>query len=202
MKKEREAVPAGWEPELEREARALLRRQTAGIDGLEWDRRVLAKALEIRRKALGGMTLYLVGCGQRKACGERFACELYTGSLFRAARRYVQALSVAGTSVRWGILSARFGFLDPLELVEPYEHRLKVRDLPLWVGRLRSQLFLEFCDQVPARVVVLAGALYVEGARRACRALGWQDIETPLDGLGMGQRLHWFSERTKELAGS
>ena len=44
-----EFLPQTEEAELEREARALLRRQSDGVDGLDWDRRVLAKALQIQR---------------------------------------------------------------------------------------------------------------------------------------------------------
>lgn len=39
----------GSEQELDREARAMIRRIEDGIDGLDWARRVLARSLQIQR---------------------------------------------------------------------------------------------------------------------------------------------------------
>lgn len=65
----------------------------------------------------------LVGCGKSKLPHPAPARLLYIGSLFKAARRYVED---AGYDA-WWILSARHGLVHPDEITEPYEATLAGR---------------------------------------------------------------------------
>ena len=99
----------------------------------------------------------LIGCGARKLSTAAPARDLYTGPLFLAARAYVEV-----RCERWGILSAKHGFLDPDEVVEPYDQaflRMSARDrkvLEMGVGavlraRFPGQRFLWLAPHIVGR---------------------------------------------------
>lgn len=66
--------------------------------------------------------LAIVGCGRSKLPFATPARDLYTGNLFRAARAHVEA-----EGVRWLILSAYHGLLNPSEVIEPYDWTMAER---------------------------------------------------------------------------
>lgn len=132
--------------------------------------------------------MILIGCGKSKQSKAAPARELYTGSLFRAARDYAE-----GTGKRWGIVSAKYGFIEPDAVIKPYEKRLGGGPVEkaLWARRVVE-------DTVRAawsgKVTLLMGRDYADPLERAFMVLGIHVVR-PLDGLGLGQRLRWFKER-------
>lgn len=60
--------------------------------------------------------IVMVGCSQTKAAAAAPARELFTGELFRKARAHAEELDAP-----WYVLSAKFGLLDPEEVVSPYD---------------------------------------------------------------------------------
>lgn len=153
-------------------------------------------------------TVILIGCGSRKRPGMHDARDLYTGSLFRAARRYAEE-----SGCPWYILSAKWGVLTPTSRVESYDYRLERKGTNAWhrsarlMGDLLYEWVLDFhgTHPGPKRLVVLAGEPYVEWLK-AGLGLAWNlaprrwwtegqwSLETPLSGLGLGQRLQWLAK--------
>jgi len=129
----------------------------------------------------------LISCGARKLTHEAAARDLYTGTLFKAARRAAEALNPAG---EWGILSAFHGYVAPEEILEPYNLRLTdytLAELGHWAVNTRRQVMQTW----PGRsFIVLAPALY-------CSALEGLPAEYPLRGLGIGRQMHVLTQMAR-----
>lgn len=154
--------------------------------------------------------VYIVGCGASKLDREAPARELYTGSLFVAARRYVEALGAP-----WLVLSAKYRVVEPDVLLQPYEQKLAKRgeDLGCWARSSASgAVFLSarWLDRErgipdptpnPRRFVFLCGVEYAAPVAGVLESQGYQ-TEQPLAGLKLGERLHWFkTQRQGDLLG-
>ena len=70
----------------------------------------------------------IIGCGSAKLDRPAAAKDIYTGSLFRAARRHAET-----SGKPWRILSAEYGIIDPDEVIAPYDRRIESRSPPGWV---------------------------------------------------------------------
>jgi hypothetical protein len=147
--------------------------------------------------------LYIVGCGASKLDREAPARELYTGSLFVAARRHVEALGAP-----WLVLSAKYGVVDPDHVLRPYEQKLAKRgeDLGCWARASASgavYLTARWIDRErgipdpapnPRRFVFLCGVEYAVPVARVLESQGYR-TEQPLTGLQLGERLRWFRQQ-------
>lgn len=139
------------------------------------------------------MKAIVIGCGKSKREDEAPARELYTGSLFRACRRYAEE-----SGHPWAILSAGFGLVMPHWELWPYDVTLPKcgPELETWAmgaaGTL--QLLIE-----PSEVVCLAGATYADPFARALECLAIP-CSQPLAGMGIGARLSWLKANTKGAA--
>lgn len=147
--------------------------------------------------------MIIVGCGKAKLAHAAPARDLYTGSLFRAARRYVEA-----RGERWFILSAAHGLIAPEVVVRPYDQVLDLRGeaLVTWarkaacqVERMRDEA--QGTDPVRPRplITILAGVRYAAPLAEQLGALGF-DTHQPLWRLEVGQRLSWFKREIERLA--
>jgi hypothetical protein len=74
----------------------------------------------------------IVGCGAAKLGHRAAARDLYTGSLFRAARRHAEA-----SGLPWRILSAKYGLIHPDQEIDPYDRKMASR-LPFPFGRPKA----------------------------------------------------------------
>lgn len=133
--------------------------------------------------------MIVIGCGKRKLAVGAPARELYTGSLFVAARKYAEA-----SGQRWAILSAQHGLISPSTVLEPYDRKLKLsgQQLAEWAARAATQCVL-MLKGAKESVEVLAGHPYAWPFRNE---LHWYDVEStePLEGLGLGARLSWLKQ--------
>lgn len=153
---------------------------------------------------LWGQTVALVGCSASKLEGPARAADLYTGQLFRAARRWAETFAD-----HWYILSAKHHVLSPDDVVEPYDLSLaEVAATPglfhpapvdTWAIRCRAALMAARGGEPRGarvlqgdRVVMLAGASYCEPLVPLLRAWGGE-VETPLAGLGIGRQKAWLA---------
>lgn len=133
--------------------------------------------------------LYLVACSSAKLTRRAVAAELYTSDLFRASRDYAEALANLHGSA-WAILSARYGLLDPEDIVEPYN--VNLADLS---GHLRYQWSARVCAALEdlaggsRPLVVLAGRTYSDALRHQRPRWSWEE---PLRGLMIGERRRWL----------
>lgn len=141
------------------------------------------------------MTVILVGCGKTKAPTARPARDLYIGVLFRAARAYAEAEVAAGRAVAWAILSGKHRVVAPDAVIAPYDFklsRLGNADDPLWGRVVLNDAHAMARGADLLRVVVLAGAAYVDQIRGHVMPAERVEIVTPLEGMGVGERLGWF----------
>jgi hypothetical protein len=76
--------------------------------------------------SLKGKVLVVIGCSKSKIgydhTVKRQAREMYTGSLFKAAREYANA-----KGFDYGIISAKYGYLHPDTVIEGYDKFLRTR---------------------------------------------------------------------------
>lgn len=135
------------------------------------------------------MTLNLVGCGKQKLDHAAPARELYTGSLFRAARRYVESRAEP-----WLIVSAKYGIVRPYDVLEPYEQSLTRRERDVWAAKVAAEVVARW-PRLSREVVLFMGMEY---ATPLHAELSWRGVSVrePLMGLGLGERLQWFKRRT------
>lgn len=165
--------------------------------------------------------LILVGCGEQKRDEPCPAKDMYTSTLFAAARAYAEM-----HADYWYVLSARHpdefgdtcGWIAPETVIKPYNRTLKGlgRDcIRQWVSWCQAD-FAGFCLEHPEhvrkpddaesghsqivnlRVIILAGEMYVKPLRDTySRMCGFRDlIETPLEGLQIGERIQWLQRRS------
>lgn len=144
--------------------------------------------LEIR---VSKHTVYLVSCVSQKREEPSPAKDLYVSDWFRKARRYAEA-----SGSPWFVLSAKYGLVNPNEMVAPYERTLNtmsVADRRQWANRVLAQLD----ETAPGlgRAVFLAGKHYREflvdqlGSRNVA-------VSVPMEGLRIGEQLSWLNQHT------
>jgi len=169
-------------PPLSRAEYAEHARQTAIREReREADEEKLRRLRALNREIL----VVLVGCGASKADKAMPAKYLYTGSLFRSA--YAAAERVADDFM---IISAGHGLLSPDAVTEPYERDLskdRLRDREAWGWRVGSSIASRYLG-MKVRIIALAGSTYTDVLRFPLSLRGIR-LETPLDGLGLGERL-------------
>jgi hypothetical protein len=132
------------------------------------------------------VTVCLVGCGKAKADKTAKAKDLYTGSLFRAARGFAEQCD------DWYIISAKFGLLSPEKKIAPYESRLPRGYIANdnW-GIAVVCALCEAMRDIHFEVVLLAGAEYAVPVAAHLSRLSIC-VRQPLSGMQLGQRLHWL----------
>lgn len=135
--------------------------------------------------------MIVVGCGKSKLDHSAPARELYTGSLFRMARRYAEA-----SGRPWVILSGAHGVIGPDVVLRPYDagppERGRERDG--WARKAAVGIegyARELHPKWKGPICVLAGERYADPL---CRELAELDLHwsQPLRGMGTGQRLQFL----------
>lgn len=129
--------------------------------------------------------LVLLGCGRRKVDHAARLIDLYTGPAYRSHRSILE--HVAGRVD--GILSALHGWASPTMRARPYDRTLNRRTSLAWSDRVLADLLAwqEASGLPRPRILVLAGALYVDGWADRVRAHGWA-VDDPLRRLPLGKR--------------
>jgi hypothetical protein len=135
----------------------------------------------------------LVACSRAKANHPVPARELYVSPLFRAASAYAERKYGSG---RWLILSARYGRVDPDQVLAPNDlslRQLTARQREAWGDRIA----IELTDRLPAGTVLWfhAGALY----RNAIAPVVVHQVRSPLAGLRIGEQLAWYHRRLQTV---
>lgn len=139
--------------------------------------------LMIAQKHAMRKTVTLVACCGKKKKGTHPAGEIYKSDLFKKSAAYARRNGDA-----WGILSAKYGLLDPDDEIEDYD--VTLNDMPAekrkeWCEKVRRQLGSTGAD----RIVILAGNKYCEWITDEYQT------ERPMKGLGIGQQLQWLNEQ-------
>lgn len=155
---------------------------------------------ELRRKAIQRAeeldivqrrkTVFLVSCVSEKHDRPMPASELYCSSWFQKARAFVTR-----QEGEWFILSAKYGLVAPDQLIEPYDETLNektVAERREWSKKVVQELLIRCTPE--SSVVFLAGEKYREFLLPALMEVGCS-VKVPMEGLGIGEQLHWLSER-------
>ena len=135
----------------------------------------------------------LVACAASKLDHPTPARDLYISTLFRASRAYAEAISKPNGA--WFILSAKHGLLEPETVLAPYNQTL--RDMSRsererWGVGVAAALQAR-TDPTRDALVFLAGMMYRDQVATTLARAGYQ-IVTPLQGLRIGEQVHWLQQ--------
>jgi hypothetical protein len=141
------------------------------------------------RCGINEVNLVIVPCGRSKIwsknphLGPIPARDAYTGAPFKVNREYAEKMSD-----RWIVLSAKYGFIEPGELIEQYEVTFKrMKTNPVSVATLRKQANdLGLHDF--ATVIVLGGTEYRKVVAEAFAGTD-VELEFPFAGLPLGKAM-------------
>jgi len=139
--------------------------------------------------------IVLISCVSQKQQlekGQKVAAkELYTSPLFKKSWAYANKLNPDTIY----ILSAKYGLLKPETQVTTYNETLndkKAAERRDWSEKVLKALKAEGVDLKKEKFIILAGKSYYQ------YLLGEDKIEKyelPMEGLGIGKRLHYLNER-------
>jgi hypothetical protein len=164
-------------------------------------------------------TLYLVSCVGKKQPREAGvdgltklypASDLYLSDWFLKAKAYVtqpRDLAFDHSPGRhcWGVLSARFGFLEPTDWIAPYNETLKGKtkeERATWSVNVIRQIrkFNELRGQVTS-IIIFAGQSYrhpLTGFLMELFDFEEGRVFAPLARYGIGEQLSWFKRNTRK----
>jgi hypothetical protein len=149
--------------------------------------------LRRRRSGSEAQRVGLVGCVKTKRPGPSAARDLYCSPLFRGRRAWVES-----TCARWMILSARYGLVDPDDVIDPYDLSLTTASAAqkrLWAQNVLADLAETVGDLAGVVWEVHAGADYrVFGLVDGLVAAGGR-VEVPAAGLSQGEQLAFYRAR-------
>lgn len=132
---------------------------------------------------------FLVACSAGKVkTGPVPARDLYISQLFTLARRYAEKFGDP-----WFILSAKFGLLDPLQLVAPYDESLndkRVDERAAWARMVAAKVQQQQLARI--ELVILAGRAYRDPLQQLLEAQG-HTVTVPMQGLAIGKQLQFLT---------
>lgn len=140
----------------------------------------------------------LLGCVSEKGLAAVVARDLYVSKLFRLRRAYAEVVGVP-----WFILSAKHGLVRPDEVLAPYDMRLSnlsAANRRAWGSQVVAQLVAATGPLLGRVFEFHAGSHYVEAVRPHLERLG-AALAWPLEGLRLGEQLHWYKEFLRQHGG-
>lgn len=137
-----------------------------------------------------GKTIGLISCVSKKKDGSHKAKDLYISSLFFKAKEYAEK-----NLDKYYILSAKYGLLDPDEVIETYNETLKdkkVDERKKWAEDVfvKLKLLLGKDDEI----VFLAGKYYREFLETKLDEIGIS-YQVPLTNYPIGKQLQWYDKK-------
>lgn len=132
------------------------------------------------------MKIALISCAKNKKDYECSAEDVYISALFTKAKEYVSRREYDA----WFILSAKYGLLNPKELITPYDvtlNSMNREERMVW----SSDVFCRLTKQNPNVVDFYAGKKYREFLIPMLEEVDIQ-CNVPLAGLGIGQQLSFY----------
>jgi len=140
------------------------------------------------------MKIALVSCTKLKADHPCKAREMYQEStLFKKALKYIEQKDYEGCY----ILSAKYGFLQLNQVIEPYDltlNKMTVAERKNWADLVTQQL--ENLQLQITQVDFYAGAKYREFIIPKLLEKGI-NFTVPLEGKGIGEQLKFYNLNTK-----
>lgn len=129
--------------------------------------------------------VYLVACSAGKVDADSVAArDLYNSQLFTLARRYAEK-----SSDPWFILSAKYGLLDPAQLVASYDESLNdKRSVKRAAWGLMVEAQLKRVVHSRSHLIMLAGRAYRDALQHLMEAQG-HTVTVPMEGMVIGKQL-------------
>lgn len=133
-------------------------------------------------------TFTLVSCSKSKQKGKHTAKELYTKStIFNKRKEFAKK-----KGGKWGILSAKYGYLRPWECTPYYQKHISSRS-EIWGGFVLQDLLSDLEFHNIEEVIILAGGKYVKPIKTELENQGYT-INDWNEGKMSGERLHALKE--------
>lgn len=135
-------------------------------------------------------TIVLVACVSKKQKNPQPAKDLYISDWFIKASVFAQQ-----HADQWYILSAKYGLLLPITLIEPYNETLNtmpVANRRAWATHVLEKLLP--LVQPGDRILILAGEKYRENLVEPLKRAGCL-VEIPMQGMRIGEQLSWLKAR-------
>jgi hypothetical protein len=132
----------------------------------------------------------LVSCSQQKLSHAAPARELYCSPLFKLSLKYAESRCEKTYAI-----SARHELVELDQVLEPYNTPLTKMTKQMrnaWGARVASKIFQAHPDQ---QFLLLAGVDYMLAIRYGTRHENQKQIEDPLKGMMIGQRLSCLKSR-------
>jgi hypothetical protein len=136
----------------------------------------------------------LVGCVKTKLSYPARAEDLYTSPLFRGRRSFVER-----TCERWFILSAKYGLVDPQDVLSPYEQTLKTSseaERRAWSRGVLDDLERRLDSFRGHQFEIHAGAEYRDHGLVEGLLSGEAEVTIPTHGLSFGQQLAFYGNQS------
>lgn len=130
--------------------------------------------------------IYLIACSNTKLKAPARACDLYQGQAFKFSRQLAEK-----RGFDYFILSARYGLLDPLQVIAPYNDylgKMTKDQRTAWADKVTQQIRAKGLHA--QAVTFLAGSLYAEPL-----APIFTHAMRPLAGKGIGQQLSYLKHQ-------
>ena len=135
--------------------------------------------------------IILISCVKKKLNQKAKAKDLYISDLFKKSYRYAQLLKPDNIF----ILSAKYGLLEPEQVIEPYDETLNTKssaEVREWSRKVTIAL-KEKIDLNNAEVIILAGSKYYK-----CLLSHISNYKLPLGTLSFGPRLSFLKKQIEE----
>jgi hypothetical protein len=135
-------------------------------------------------------TVVLIACVGEKRDHRARAEDLYVSDLFRKSLAYARKIERADIF----ILSAKYGLVHRTEEIDPYDltlKNMKAAQRKAWSECVFDQLRAR-TDVESDHFVFLAGVKYRQYLIPRLRS-----TEVPMEGLGIGDQLHWLGEHLR-----
>ena len=129
--------------------------------------------------------IVLLSCVKSKRSHRCRAGDMYISPLFQKMMAYAESLNPKGIF----ILSAKYGLLNPNDIIEPYEQTLKAMkaaERRTWAKSVIEEL-REHSDLYNDHFVFLAGTAYRQDLIPYLKR-----YSVPMEGLGLGKQLQWL----------
>jgi chaperonin cofactor prefoldin len=142
------------------------------------------------------MKIVLLSCTKSKLDKKSQAKDLYSASpMFQKTLKYGESLKPD----KMFILSAKHHLLDLNTQIEPYDLTLKTMkkdEKDSWGQKVISQLKSKNIDPTKNTFIFLTGSEYMKPLKSQ---IPEENIETPMDGKRMGERLSWLNSQIEKL---
>jgi hypothetical protein len=136
------------------------------------------------------MRIALISCVKSKLKHPAPAKDLYISPLFKFSLKYAKSLNPD----RIFILSAKYGFLDLDQNIEPYEltlNKMKKNDVKIWSEKVLEKL-RKNADLDNDEIIFIAGEKY-----RRFLTPHIRHYSVPLKGMSFGNQLRYMKAHTK-----